>query len=115
MKLILIRHGKTAANEKHLYCGATDLPLSEGGRKALEVRKTEGVLPSLGGIRVLTSGLRRCEETLAILYGDIPHETEPRFRVVRGEEGVAACYSADGRPAMDLRSGQYEFIIHDHQ
>ncbi len=82
MKLILIRHGKTAANEKHLYCGATDLPLSESGRKALEARKTEGVLPSLGGIRVLTSGLRRCEETLAILYGDIPHKAEPRFREI---------------------------------
>ena len=29
MKLILIRHGKTVANENHLYCGSTDLPLDE--------------------------------------------------------------------------------------
>lgn len=33
------------------------------------------------------------------------------IRIVRGEEGIAGCYSADGRLAMDLRSGQYEFII----
>ena len=33
------------------------------------------------------------------------------IRVVRGEEGIAGCHSADGRLAMDLRSGQYEFII----
>ena len=33
------------------------------------------------------------------------------IRVVRGEAGIAGCHSADGRLAMDLRSGQYEFII----
>ena len=26
MTIYLIRHGKTEANEKHLYCGSTDLP-----------------------------------------------------------------------------------------
>ena len=40
----------------------------------------------------------------------LPFE-EDDIRVVRGEEGVAACHSADGSMAMDLRSGQYEFII----
>ena len=28
MTIYLIRHGKTEANEKHLYCGSTDLSLS---------------------------------------------------------------------------------------
>ena len=36
MTVYLIRHGKTEANEKRLYCGRTDLPLSEQGRE--EVR-----------------------------------------------------------------------------
>lgn len=76
MKLILLRHGKTEANEKHLYCGSTDLPLSEAGCVELALRKC----PSIAGFRVLTSGMKRCEETLAILYGDLPHETEPAFR-----------------------------------
>ena len=33
------------------------------------------------------------------------------IRVVRGVEGIADRYSADGGMAMNLRSGQYEFII----
>ena len=36
MTIYLIRHGKTEANEKHLYCGSTDLPLSEAGRGELQ-------------------------------------------------------------------------------
>ena len=35
MTIYLIRHGKTEANELHLYCGSTDLPLSQSGREEL--------------------------------------------------------------------------------
>ena len=80
MKLILIRHGKTEANEKHLYCGSTDLPLSEGGKSELTERKSTVKYPSIDGFRILTSGMRRCEETLTILFGDIPHDTDTAFR-----------------------------------
>ena len=80
MKLILIRHGKTAANEKHLYCGSTDLSLSEGGKAELTERKNTVEYPSLDGFRILSSGMRRCEETLAILFSEIPHETDTAFR-----------------------------------
>ena len=80
MKLILIRHGKTEANEKHLYCGSTDLSLSEGGKAELIERKNTVEYPSLDGFRILTSGMLRCEETLAILYGEFPHETDNAFR-----------------------------------
>ena len=80
MKLILIRHGITEANEKHLYCGSTDLPLSESGRAALEERKKTAEYPSPDGMRVLTSGMRRCDETLDILYGCLPREEDPAFR-----------------------------------
>ena len=52
MKLILIRHGKTAANEKHLYCGASDLPLSGGGAaprwRTAEGRQTIRIPPGCG-------------------------------------------------------------------
>lgn len=81
MKLILIRHGLTEANEKHLYCGSTDIPLSEAGRLALAEKRESGTLPEISGaIRVLTSGMIRCEETLACLFGDLPHETDADFR-----------------------------------
>ncbi len=79
MKLILFRHGLTVANERHLYCGSTDLPLSETGRRELRALRASGVLPAIDGMRVITSGARRCEETLTELYGAIPFETEPEL------------------------------------
>ena len=35
MRIYLIRHGKTEANERRLYCGSTDLPLSRQGAAEL--------------------------------------------------------------------------------
>lgn len=80
MKLILIRHGKTEANEKHLYCGKTDLPLSKAGREELKVCKTILRYPDPTGMKILTSGMKRCEETLEILWGKVPHSADARFR-----------------------------------
>lgn len=79
MKLILIRHGRTEANEKHLYCGSADLPLSEEGKRQLIRMRRVGCYPDIEGMRVVTSGKRRCEETLALLYGAVPHEVQPCF------------------------------------
>ena len=42
MTIYLIRHGRTEANEKWLYCGWTDLPLSDGGRAQLRELADEG-------------------------------------------------------------------------
>ena len=78
MTIILIRHGKTIANEQHLYCGSTDLPLSEGGRHALEGRTVE--VPE--NCRYLTSGMKRANETLELLFGNVSYETEPKLREV---------------------------------
>ena len=80
MKLILLRHGVTAANEKRLYCGSTDIGLSDAGRKALMQKKKETAYPDIMGMRIITSGMQRCEETLALLYGALPFETDPAFR-----------------------------------
>ncbi|MBP3918367.1 MAG: histidine phosphatase family protein [Clostridia bacterium] len=80
MNLILIRHGKTEANERHLYCGATDLPLSERGKAELLEQKQTMKYPDVTGMCVLTSGMRRCEETLCLLYGNVPHDTVTAFR-----------------------------------
>lgn len=77
MTVYLIRHGKTAANEKRLYCGNTDLPLSEKGRK--ELQKLHYDIPN---VRFLTSGMRRANETLRILFGNVPFEEDHRFREV---------------------------------
>lgn len=77
MKLTLIRHGMTEANEKRLYCGSTDLPLSAAGRAALH-----HLPPPEPGTRLISSGMRRCNETLKALFGDVPYEIEPDLREI---------------------------------
>ena len=78
MKTIyLIRHGQTEANERRLYCGSSDLPLSESGMDALRMKRYE-----ITADRFLTSGMLRTEQTLGLLFGDVPHEAESRFREV---------------------------------
>ena len=80
MKLILLRHGKTVANENRLYCGSTDIGLSHEGVRELEQLKKTTTYPDVSDIRIITSGMKRCEETLRILFGDIVHEIDPAFR-----------------------------------
>lgn len=77
MTIYLIRHGKTEANERHLYCGSTDLPLSEAGRAELQ-----NLHYDIENVRFITSGMKRTNETLKILFGYVPYEVDPRFREV---------------------------------
>jgi len=72
-RVILLRHGITAANEERRYCGVSDVPLSDGGRTALLEMGQRLVYPPLDACVVYTSGLRRTEETLELLYGKAPH------------------------------------------
>lgn len=77
MSIYLIRHGKTVANEQHLYCGSTDLPLSDGGREELHSMRYD-ITPE----RFVTSGMKRTDETLRILFGSVPFSVDSRFREV---------------------------------
>ena len=77
MTIYLIRHGKTEANEKRLYCGSTDISLSEKGRE--ELRR---ICYDIKIVRFLTSGMKRTNESLKILFGDVPFKEDPRFREV---------------------------------
>jgi alpha-ribazole phosphatase len=77
MTIYLIRHGKTEANEKHLYCGSTDLPLSVTGRQELQ-----NIRYDIKNVRFIASGMKRTAETMHILFGDIPYEIDARFREV---------------------------------
>ena len=77
MTIYLIRHGKTEANEKHLYCGSTDLPLSVTGTKELCRLHYD-----IKNVRFITSGMKRTNETLKRLFGDVPFAVDPRFREV---------------------------------
>ena len=77
MTIYLIRHGKTEANEKHLYCGSTDLSLSVAGREELQ-----NIRYDIKNVRFITSGMKRTNGTLQTLFGDVTYEIDPRFREV---------------------------------
>lgn len=77
-EIYLIRHGRTEANEKKLYCGSTDLALSETGKKELEMLNYQ--VPS--DCIFITSGMKRTEETLRQLFGNVPFKADRRFREV---------------------------------
>jgi len=79
MTIYLIRHGKTVATERSLYCGSTDLPLSDAGIDALKQLRYN---IDIKNVRFITSGMKRTEQTLSVLFGAVPHVQEPRFREV---------------------------------
>lgn len=85
--LYLIRHGKTRANEEHLYCGSSDLPLSPNGEA--ELQRLHYSLPN---VRFVTSGMKRTEQTLTLLFGDKPHEIKPAFREIDFGRFELRCY-----------------------
>ena len=64
----LIRHGKTEANDRGVYIGTTDYPLSDFGRNELLDKLERFVYPKVE--RVYSSPLQRCTETAEILFPD---------------------------------------------
>lgn len=78
MRLYLIRHGITEANERHCYCGSTDIPLSKDGIE--ELKKKDYKVPE--SCRFMTSGMKRTEETLFYLFGTVAHTRENCFREI---------------------------------
>lgn len=77
-RLYLIRHSRTQANEEHLYCGWTDLPLTENGRKIAADLSETRALPE--EIHFASSGMLRANETLLLLYGKTPEEILPEMK-----------------------------------
>lgn len=79
-RVYLLRHGRTEANERRLYCGISDLPLCDVGQAELACLRARGGYPPLEGLRICTSGLQRAEQTLEALYGEVPHEVMPALQ-----------------------------------
>lgn len=74
MRLLLLRHGQTQATEARLYCGSTDVPLSASGRKAL------AGLAAPAMTQYYTSGMRRTDETMELLYPGQDFTAVPALR-----------------------------------
>lgn len=81
-RILLLRHGSTEANEKWLYCGHTDVPLSEKGVKELEEKRQQGGYPDISAFQVFTSGMKRTEETLYHLFGTVEHSIVPELKEI---------------------------------
>ncbi len=61
MTLYVVRHGRTEYNEKHLFCGRTDVPLSDIGRAQLP--SLAEAARGYGLDAIFSSPLRRAVET----------------------------------------------------
>jgi len=70
-EIYLFRHGRTLANEKHLYCGKSDVHLSKKGREELLLKKERLDYPDLSKSMIYTSSLSRSWETLNLLYPEL--------------------------------------------
>ena len=70
--IYLIRHGRTDANRKRLYCGATDVPLDAEGVSELQSLRDKGGYPPSYGLITITSGLKRAVQTFEVLFGKYP-------------------------------------------
>jgi len=114
MRVHMIRHGKTIANEKRLYCGQTDLPLSENGIEEIAFLKSQGVYPPNADI-FFTSGLIRCEQTLDIIYGKtktdrkiIPDTAEFKFGAFEMKSYEELREQADYQAWITDETGDYQ-------
>lgn len=122
--ILLLRHGKTEANEQRLYAGALDWPLSAAGRRELLAYRAKGLYPKAQAF--YTSGMLRCEQTFELLYGEQPHQrveqlSEYRFGAFEGRShaqleadpayqawindpaGTVACPGGESREAFRSR------------
>ena len=74
MKVVLIRHSKTAGNLLGRYIGTTDEPLCEEGIRLLENRSYPAAE------LVYVSPMKRCRETAALIYPTLAQREEPLLR-----------------------------------
>ena len=74
--LYLLRHSLTEANERRLYGGSTDSPLTERGRALALARR--GAVPPCDVC--ITSGMARASETLWLMTGREPDLVLPGLR-----------------------------------
>ena len=76
MKLTLLRHAQTEGSLRNLYYGAADIPALP--ESLSELHRRAGDYPTAQ--RYYTSGMLRTEQTLAAIYGDVPHTRLPGLR-----------------------------------
>ncbi|ABR33447.1 histidine phosphatase family protein [Clostridium beijerinckii] len=124
IKLYLVRHGKTYCNERQLYCGKSDVELSESGKEQLmeisrRVKYTKCDF-------YFTSGAKRANQTLEIIcpqnkykvlnkffeydFGDFELRSYEELKLLKeyitwieDEEGNVKCPSGESRAEFRKR------------
>lgn len=77
IKLYLIRHGKTYCNEKNLYCGKSDVDLTENGINELQENLKKIKYPKCDFY--FTSGAKRANQTLEIICPENKYSKLEKF------------------------------------
>jgi broad specificity phosphatase PhoE len=97
--IVVVRHGRTAANAGGLLLGRADPPLDdEGARQAAALA---GVCRSLDVARIVTSPLGRCRATAAAIAG--PGGAADHVPVEVDDRWIELDYGElDGRPVADV-------------
>lgn len=97
MKVYLIRHGQSKANEKFIMQGSLDAPLSERGEK--QAKKLKYKLPPFSA--VYSSSLKRAIQTAKLATGKDPIEFDELQELHLGElEGTKLDNSIRNSPEM---------------
>ncbi len=80
LKIHLIRHGETVANTQKLFYGFSDVELSDIGSQKLLPFKDKYISSSISKKLYISSGLKRTNKTLEILFGDVEFTIVPDFK-----------------------------------
>ena len=103
--IYLIRHGKTQANIHKWYCGSTDVSLCDTG-----IAELKQMHYTIKNVRFITSGMKRTEETLHLLFGDVAFDREPDFREIDFGE-----FEMHGYEELKDRADYQAWITGDHE
>ncbi len=88
----LIRHGITEGNVRRLYYGSTNVPLAQKGIDELKRLRAEGIYPDGTDAQIYTTGMGRTQQTLELIYGDVPHEIIKDLREINFGDFEMKCY-----------------------
>jgi broad specificity phosphatase PhoE len=110
-RIVLVRHGETVGESSIRYHGATDVPLSQLGRRQMRAARLE--LPGDAFGRVLTSPLRRAWESARIVFPKVPVQLVDELREIHfGDwEGLTAEEIRERDPVRyeDWQAGRPDF------
>lgn len=126
VRLVLVRHGATKANEERRYLGKTEEALSPRARAGLQEAKALGLYPAVDCL--FSSPMKRCLETAEILYPDRKPMVIPRWAEIdfgdfegknysqlQGDARYQAWIDSGGRLPFPGGESREEFILRSRE